>query len=119
MPYRFPCLGRHSTTGARIAADHMLVACIWDLPKIDRAHRYSRLTCAEFVTAEDSCGICPHLAAQRESCEEDAMSDEPSDDDLLLTVESLGEAHDRHGAERSDPTGTSAGDDGENRDSSP
>ena len=41
------------------------------------------------------------------------------DDDLLLVVEQLGEAQDRHGAERSDPTGTSAGDDGENRDSSP
>ena len=41
------------------------------------------------------------------------------DADLLLTVEELGEAHDRHEAEQSDPTGTSAGDDGENRDSSP
>lgn len=40
------------------------------------------------------------------------------DDDLVIAVERLGEAHDRHGAERSDPTGTSAGDDGENRDSS-
>ena len=41
------------------------------------------------------------------------------DDDLVLAVESLGDAHDRHEAEQSDPTGTSAGDDGENRDSSP
>ncbi len=41
------------------------------------------------------------------------------DDDLFLTVESLGEAHDRHESEKSDPTSTSAGDDGENRDSSP
>lgn len=41
------------------------------------------------------------------------------DDDLVLAVELLGDAHDRHEAERSDPTSTSAGDDGENRDSSP
>jgi hypothetical protein len=52
-------------------------------------------------------------------CEEDAMSDTLVEDDLVLAVESLGDAHDRHEAERSDPTGTSAGDDGENRDSSP
>ena len=46
--------------------------------------------------------------------------DEPvvTDDDLVLLVDTIGEAHDRHGAERSDPTGTSSGDDGENRDSS-
>lgn len=42
-----------------------------------------------------------------------------TDEDLVLAVETISEAHDRHGAERSDPTGTSAGDDGENRDSSP
>jgi hypothetical protein len=47
------------------------------------------------------------------------MSDTPTEDDLVVAVESLGDAHDRHEAERSDPTGTSAGDDGENRDSSP
>ena len=41
-----------------------------------------------------------------------------SDDALVLAAESLGSAHDRHEAERSDPTSTSAGDDGENRDSS-
>ena len=52
-------------------------------------------------------------------CEEDAMSDTLVDDDLVLAVETLGDAHDRHEAEQSDPTGTSAGDDGENRDSSP
>ena len=41
-----------------------------------------------------------------------------SADDLLLAVEALGAAHDRHEAERSDATssGNSAGDDGENRD---
>lgn len=39
-------------------------------------------------------------------------------DDLVLAVERLGAAHDRHEAMPSDPTGTSAGDDGENRDSS-
>jgi len=39
-------------------------------------------------------------------------------DSLLLAVEELTAAHDRHGAERSDPTSTqnSGGDDGENRD---
>jgi hypothetical protein len=52
-------------------------------------------------------------------CEEVAMEDALVDDDLVLAVESLGDAHDRHEAEQSDPTGTSAGDDGENRDSSP
>jgi len=41
-----------------------------------------------------------------------------SDDEFVLAVESLAGAHDRHEAERSDPTSTSAGDDGENRDSS-
>ncbi len=37
---------------------------------------------------------------------------------LLLAVEQLSAAHDRHGAERSDPTSSmnSLGDDGENRD---
>lgn len=41
-----------------------------------------------------------------------------STDSLLLAVEELTAAHDRHGAERSDPTSTqnSGGDDGENRD---
>jgi hypothetical protein len=42
----------------------------------------------------------------------------PESDGLLLAVETLSAAHDRHEAERSDPTSTSAGDDGENRDSS-
>lgn len=42
----------------------------------------------------------------------------PENDGLLLAVETLSAAHDRHEAERSDPTSTSAGDDGENRDSS-
>jgi len=42
----------------------------------------------------------------------------PGGDGLLLAVETLSAAHDRHEAERSDPTGTSVGDDGENRDSS-
>jgi hypothetical protein len=42
----------------------------------------------------------------------------PDGDGLLLTVQTLSAAHDRHEAERSDPTGTSVGDDGENRDSS-
>lgn len=39
-------------------------------------------------------------------------------DDLVLVVEALGAAHDRHEAERSDVTSSqnSAGDDGENRD---
>jgi len=39
-------------------------------------------------------------------------------DDLVLTVEALAAAHDRHEAERSDTTSSqnSAGDDGENRD---
>lgn len=46
------------------------------------------------------------------------MFDTLVDDDLVLAVETLGDAHDRHEAEQSDPTGTSAGDDGENRDSS-
>ncbi|QBI55474.1 hypothetical protein [Streptomonospora litoralis] len=40
----------------------------------------------------------------------------PPEDGLLLMVEEVGAAHDRVGAEHSDPTGTSAGDDGENRD---
>jgi hypothetical protein len=46
-------------------------------------------------------------------------SDEPQQTDgLLLAVEQLTAAHDRHGAERSDPTSSqnSLGDDGENRD---
>jgi hypothetical protein len=39
-------------------------------------------------------------------------------DGLLLAVEQLSAVHDRHGAERSDPTSSqnSLGDDGENRD---
>ena len=39
-------------------------------------------------------------------------------DDLVLTVEALAAAHDRHESERSDVTSSqnSAGDDGENRD---
>ena len=37
-------------------------------------------------------------------------------DDLVLAVDRLGAAHDRDEATPSDPTGTSAGDDGENRD---
>jgi hypothetical protein len=37
-------------------------------------------------------------------------------DDLVLAVDRLGAAHDRDEAMPSDPTGTSAGDDGENRD---
>jgi hypothetical protein len=47
-----------------------------------------------------------------------ATTDDASTDSLLLTVEELTAAHDRHGAERSDPTSTqnSGGDDGENRD---
>ena len=46
-------------------------------------------------------------------------TDEPErGDSLLLAVEQLTAAHDRHGAERSDPTSSqnSLGDDGENRD---
>jgi hypothetical protein len=39
-------------------------------------------------------------------------------DDLVLAVELLVAAQDRHRSLPSDPTGTSAGDDGENRDSS-
>lgn len=46
------------------------------------------------------------------------MSDTLVDDDLVLAVDSLGDAHNRHEAERSDPTGTSAGDGSEKRDSS-
>ncbi|WP_344971719.1 hypothetical protein [Salinactinospora qingdaonensis] len=41
------------------------------------------------------------------------MSDQ---DELLVAVEYLAAAHDRFDAEHSDPTGTSVGDDGENRD---
>lgn len=37
-------------------------------------------------------------------------------DDLLLAVEALTVVHDRYDSEHSDPTGTSVGDDGENRD---
>jgi hypothetical protein len=46
------------------------------------------------------------------------MTNDVSTDSLLLAVEDLTAAHDRHGAERSDPTSTqnSGGDDGENRD---
>jgi hypothetical protein len=46
------------------------------------------------------------------------MPENQPDEDLVLAVERLGAAHDRHAAMPSDPTGTSAGDDGENRDSS-
>lgn len=44
--------------------------------------------------------------------------EETSGGGLLLAVEQLSAAHDRHEAERSDPTSSqnSAGDDGENRD---
>lgn len=45
-------------------------------------------------------------------------TDEGDGSSLLLAVEQLEAAHDRHGAERSDPTSSqnSLGDDGENRD---
>lgn len=49
----------------------------------------------------------------------DTDVDETADDGaLLLAVEQITAAHDRHGAERSDPTSSqnSLGDDGENRD---
>jgi len=36
--------------------------------------------------------------------------------DLVVAVEELSSVHDRFDAEHSDPTGTSVGDDGENRD---
>lgn len=36
--------------------------------------------------------------------------------DLVMNVEVLAGVHDRFDAEHSDPTGTSVGDDGENRD---
>ena len=47
-----------------------------------------------------------------------AEDDDASTGGLLLAVEQLTAAHDRHGAERSDPTSSqnSLGDDGENRD---
>jgi hypothetical protein len=44
------------------------------------------------------------------------MPDPHGTDDLLLAVETLTAVHDRFDAAHSDPTGTSAGDDGENRD---
>lgn len=37
-------------------------------------------------------------------------------EDLVLTVEQLAVVQDRYDAQHSDPTGTSAGDDGDNRD---
>ena len=45
-------------------------------------------------------------------------SDQVDEGGLLLAVEQLSAAHDRHEAERSDPTSSqnSLGDDGENRD---
>ena len=47
-----------------------------------------------------------------------AEDDDASTGSLMLAVEQLTAAHDRHGAERSDPTSSqnSLGDDGENRD---
>ena len=47
-----------------------------------------------------------------------AESDTADGGSLLLAVEQLAAAHDRHGAERSDPSSSqnSLGDDGENRD---
>lgn len=45
------------------------------------------------------------------------MNDQNPDGGLLLSVVSLERVQDRCDAHRSDPTGTSAGDDGENRDS--
>jgi hypothetical protein len=46
------------------------------------------------------------------------LDDSLPGDDLLIAVEELGAAHDRHEAERSDATSSqnSLGDDGENRD---
>jgi hypothetical protein len=38
------------------------------------------------------------------------------DSDLLIAVEQLAAVHDRFDVEHSDPTGTSAGDDGSNAD---
>jgi hypothetical protein len=58
--------------------------------------------------------IAPTTAAEPTS----AAGGDTGTDSLLLAVEKLTAAHDRHGAERSDPTSTqnSGGDDGENRD---
>lgn len=39
-----------------------------------------------------------------------------TDSDLIVAVEQLSVVHDRYDAQHSDPTGTSTGDDGENRD---
>jgi hypothetical protein len=55
----------------------------------------------------------PHLAlALTEG--ENIVSEHTSD--LVMNVEVLAGVHDRFDAEHSDPTGTSVGDDGENRD---
>lgn len=58
------------------------------------------------------------MTAPATAYEADTVTAGNADDSLLLTVEELTAAHDRHGAERSDPTSTqnSGGDDGENRD---
>ena len=84
---------------------------------MNRRRAFGAFTCGTFATHEDD--LLRLTYWRNDSCEEDAMNDTLADDDLVLAVESLGDAHDRHEAERSDPTGTSAGDDGENRDSSP
>ena len=44
------------------------------------------------------------------------MPEDQPNEDLVVAVERLGAAHDRDEAMPSDPTGTSAGDDGNNRD---
>jgi hypothetical protein len=44
------------------------------------------------------------------------MTPDSTTDDLVLAVATLSAAQDRYEAERSDPTGSSTGDDGENRD---
>src|SRR5579859_5706458 len=69
-------------------------------------------------STQEISGIHPQYR-HNEKRKEVAMDDTLVDDELVLAVDSLGDAHDRHEAEQSDPTGTSAGDDGENRDSSP
>ena len=43
-------------------------------------------------------------------------TDTAATSDLLITVETLSVVHDRFDSEHSDPTGTSVGDDGENKD---
>ena len=47
------------------------------------------------------------------------MNEHEPDDGLLIAIEGLQRIQDRGDAHRSDPTGTSAGDDGDNRDGSP